>query len=147
MNTLALLIALGCSAPDAGEFAPHIEAYAPEWGIPVELAAVVLFSESTCRKNARGLRGELGGWQLKRGPITTGKARYTDRQLMQPRLSTWLAMRRLARAREACSAEADVDFKSAFIWVGGYAGFRCGPSPYGRKLKARLQKVLPEELR
>lgn len=141
MTTLTLLIALGCSPQNAADFAAHIDRYAAEWGVPSQVAAAVLYSESTCRKNARGRRGEVGGWQLKRGSITTGKAYYTDAQLMSPRLSTWLALRRLAHAREACASEV-VPRYGPELWVGGYAGFRCGPSPYGKRIVGRLERAL-----
>lgn len=140
MPTLALLIALGCSAPNAAAFAHHIDRFAAVWRIPVGVAAAVLFSESTCRRSARGARGEVGGWQIRRSPITTGGIRYTDAQLMSPQISTWLAMRRLARAREACTEAGP--YGDPELWVGGYAGYPCGPSPYGSRIVRRLEEAL-----
>lgn len=128
----SFLVSLGCRPSGAAGFAAHIAREAPLAGIDWRLASAVLFSESTCRKEAVSASGDVGGWQLRRSD--SRYRRYTTAQLHDPRTSTRLAMRRLAHARDMCPAGAP-----PLVWLGGYAGLACGESRYSRRVVARME--------
>jgi hypothetical protein len=92
------------------------------------LVAAVMRSESNFDFEAISLEGkDLGLMQIRRGITTRGFDRLTDRQLMRPWVNTYLGIRRLRLARHSCPLGSDTA-----IWLGRYAGNRCGPSRYGK---------------
>ena len=131
MDVLALLLALGCPALGASMFAPHVDALAPQFGIPADVAAAVLVAESHCNPRARSRGGDVSAWQIRPGAATMGRHTYAEEQLRQPGLSTLLALRWMAEGRRKCG----------LLWLGFYATGKCVSTQYAKRIKAKLARA------
>jgi len=132
MTTFALLLALGCPALGASLFAPHLDFWAPRFGVDRDVAAVVLARESHCRPWVQSRAGDHGGWQLRPGAATLGKHTYTEDQLHMPSISTVLALRWMAIGRDKCGP---------LLMLGWYGSGKCKPTKYAKRIKARLARA------
>lgn len=120
--------------------APVIIREATARGLDPVLVAAVAWHESRLDRNARGLAGELGYMQLKRGTrATKGYDNLSDAGLMNPGLNFYLGARHLAHVRDVCLGKRGV--RAPLSWLSVYKGLRCKPSRYSRAILADIARV------
>lgn len=109
-------------------FASLISVYSAKYNVDDQIVHKVMFAESGCRANVRNSRvGCVGLMQICRGAKTTGKHFFTDAQLRKPKVNIRIGVRRILLAQLRCGPD-------PMVYLGNYAGLKCGPSDYARKV-------------